>query len=190
MLMPDFLTRYYPKGEYPFVSLNDLPLEEANRIKKKFCKKNGIGFFYAKDDYLIHWREIEKRIYSQLIEKGGHPRCSVPVYMVLGESPRGKYDIRADIQKDASEIQIPIKDLDMKSVSFTYPDSMYELEYDELRNLIGGKRTNTPKVYTFEDIPELIRRYNVYGEYLHYIEAQVWDRELLRQIWERSDKYV
>lgn len=95
-MIPDFLTRYYPKGEYPFVTLNELPFEDANRIKKIHCERNGIGFFYAEEDYLIHRREIEKWIYSQLVEKGGHPNCSVPIYMILGESPKGEFDIRVD----------------------------------------------------------------------------------------------
>ncbi len=73
--------------------------------------------------------------------------------------------------------------LDMKSVSFTYPDSMYELEHDEFGRIICGKRTNTPEVYTFDEIPELVQRYNIYGEYSHYVEAQVWDRKILREIW-------
>jgi hypothetical protein len=186
MIVPDFLTRYYPKGEYPFVSLNELPYEEANKIKKKHCERNGIGFFYAEDDYLIHRREIETWIFNQLIAKGRRPKCSVPVYMVLGESPKGEFDIRLDIQKDACEFRIPVTALDMSSVSFTYPDSMYELMYDGIGNVIGGKRTNTPKVYTYEELPELIQRYNIYSYYLHYIEAQVWDREILQQIWEKN----
>ena len=65
MKIPDFLTRYYQKGEYPFLSLNDLPLEEANRIKTEYCLKNSIGDFYAQDDYLIHRREIENWIYHE-----------------------------------------------------------------------------------------------------------------------------
>ncbi len=186
MKIPNFLTRYYTKGEYPFLTLNDLPFEEANKIKKKHCKRNGIGFFYAEDDYLIHRREIEKWIYDQLIKKGGHPKCSAPVYMVLGKSPKGEFDIRADIQKDACEFQIPIEMLDMKAVTFTYPDSMYELVYDEFGNIIDGKRTNTPRVYTYDEIPEVIERYKVYENYLHYIEVQVWDKDLLREIWQKA----
>jgi hypothetical protein len=34
-------------------------------------------------------------------------------------------------------------------VTFTYPDSMYELEYGKHGNIVSGKRTNTPKVYNF-----------------------------------------
>ena len=93
-----------------------------------------------------------------------------------------KLIIRIDIQKNGCEFRIPIEMLDLKSLSFTYPDSMYELDYDESGNIIGGKRTNTPRVYTFDEIPAMVEKYNVYGDYVHYIEAQVWDRELLRKI--------
>jgi len=82
--IPDFLTRYYQQGEYPFMSLNDLPLEEANRVKTRYCQKNGIGRFYAQGDYLVHRRKIEGWIYNELIRLGGNPVNNVPVYMVLG----------------------------------------------------------------------------------------------------------
>jgi hypothetical protein len=190
MGVPDFLTRYYTKGDYPFLSLNELPLKEANWVKNKHCKRNEIGFFYAEDDYLVQRRKVEKWIYSQLVAKGGQPRGTVPVYMVLGESPKGEYDIRADIQKDACEFRILIEILDMKAVSFTYPDSMYELEYDSSGNVVDGRRTNTPKVYIYAEIPELIKHYNIYTNYSHYIEVQVWDKKLLREIWEKSKHKV
>ncbi len=58
MVVPMFLTRYYQKGECPFLSLNDLPLEAANKVKQDHCNRHGIRLFYAQDDYLIHRREI------------------------------------------------------------------------------------------------------------------------------------
>lgn len=184
MNLPDYLTRYYTKGEYPFVSLNDLPLEEANRVKKKHCLRNSIGEFYAEDDYLIQRKGIEKWIYHKLLGKGGCPKDWVPIYMTLGESPEGEFDIRVDIQKDAGEFRINLNELDLKTVSFTYPDSMYELEYDEMGNVIGGKRTNTPKVYMYEELLEISKKYHIFKNgSLYYIEAQVWDRERLREIW-------
>ena len=45
MVVPTYLTRYYQKGEYPFMSLNDLPHEEANAVKLAYCKKTESGFF-------------------------------------------------------------------------------------------------------------------------------------------------
>ena len=85
------------------MSLNDLPLEEANKVKIQYCKKNGIGDFYARDDYLVHRRENENWIYHEFIRIGGKPVSKVPVYMTLGNSPEGEYDIRAEIQQNADE---------------------------------------------------------------------------------------
>ena len=176
--IPDFLTRYYQKGEYPFMSLNDLPLEEANRIKTEYCEKNGIGKFYAQDDYLVHRKEIEGWIYNELIRLGGNPVDDVPVYMVLGESPEGEFDIRAEIQQNADEIKIPLDEIDINAVSFTYPDSMYEFILDDNGNLISAGRTNTPGVYIYDDLPTVVSKYRVYENYRFNIEAQVWDRNI------------
>ncbi|MDF2821307.1 MAG: hypothetical protein K0R15_1748 [Clostridiales bacterium] len=174
--IPDFLTRYYVHGENPFNSLNDYPFEQACEIKKKHCIRNNISGFYAEDDYLIQRKEIEKWIYNQLVTKGGNPQNTVPVYMALGESPQGDFDIRVDLQKNADEIKIPIKCLDLSAISFTFPDSMYRFVTDSNGNIVGGERTNTPIVYLYSELEEVISRYKTD---LHYIEAQVWNREML-----------
>ena len=183
MSVPDYLTRYYQKGEYPFLSLNDLPFEAANRVKLAHCKKNGIGDFYAQDDYLIHRKEIESWIYRQLIKIGGKPLNKVPVYMTLGEFPEGEHDIRLELQKDAEEIRIPIQEIDLSAVTFTYPDSMYEFVEDADGHVIGGRRTNTPVVYTYQDLSSVIQKYGIYESYKYNIEAQVWNREMLHKFW-------
>ena len=185
MDVPVFLTRYYQKSEYPFMSLNDLSFEEANRVKLAHCKKNGIGLFYAQDDYLVHRKEIERWMYKELIRLGGRPVNDVPVYMILGESPQGEFDIRADLQKNAEEIRIPIREIDLSAVTFVYPDSMYELVEDANGKIIDGRRTNTPRVYIYRDLPELIRKYRVYEQNRFSIEAQVWNREMLHKYWLR-----
>jgi len=107
MKTPDYLTRLYQKGDHPFVSLNDLPFEEANEVKRRHCIKYNIGLFYAEDDYLIHRKEIEKWLYSQLIRKGGNPQSDVPVYMILGDPPAGDFDIRAGIKKTQKKFVFP-----------------------------------------------------------------------------------
>lgn len=174
--VPNFLTRYYVHGENPFTSLNDHPFEQANEIKRKHCIRNNIGGFYAEDDYLIQRKEIEKWIYTQLVTKGGNPKNTVPIYMALGESPRGDFDIREDIQKNADEIKIPINCLDLSAISFTFPDSMYCFVTDSNGTIIGGERTNTPNVYSYYELEKVILKYKTD---LHYIEAQVWNREML-----------
>jgi len=190
MVVPTFITRYYQKGEYPFLSLNDLPFDEANRVKLAHCKKNGIGYFYAQNDYLIHRKEIENWIYQELIRLGGNPKNEVPVYMTLGESPEGEFDIRAELQKNADEIRIPIKEIDISAVTFTYPDSMYEFVQDAAGNVITGRRTNTPRVYMYEDLASVIRKYGIYDDYRFNIEAQVWNREMLHEYWLKTNEGV
>jgi len=188
VLLPDYLTRYYQKGEYPFLSLNDLPFAEANRVKLAHCKKNGIGDFYAQDDYLIHRKEIERWIYGQLIKIGGKPENTVPVYMTLGESPEGDYDIRLGLQKNAEEIKILLREIDLSAVTFTYPDSMYKFVEDADGNVTGGRRTNTPAIYTYQDLPSVVRKYKIYENYRYNIEAQVWNREMLHEFWMKEIK--
>jgi len=163
------------------MSLNDLPFEEANRVKRAYCKKKDIGLFYAQDDYLIHRKEIEKWIYNELIRLGGKPKDKIPVYMTLGESPEGEFDIRADIQKNAEEIKIPLQEIDLSAVTFVYPDSMYKLVQSADGKIIDGRRTNTPKVYMYRDLPDLVRKYRVYEQNIFSIEAQVWNREMLHK---------
>lgn len=188
METPDYLTRLYQKGDHPFVSLNDLPFEEANEVKKRHCAKNNIGLFYARDDYLIHRKEIEKWLHSELIRKGGNPQSEVPVYMFLGEPPTGEFDIRVSLQKNAEEIRVPMDVIDNLAVTFTYPDSMYELIHDNNGHTIKGIRTNTPEVYIYNELADLIDTRNVFNPYIHPIEAQVWDREALDLYWEKQQQ--
>ena len=190
MSVPDYLTRYYQKGEYPFLSLNDLPFEEANRVKLAHCEKCGIGDFYAQDDYLVHRKEIEKWIYNESMRLGGRPEERVPVYMTLGASPEGEYDIRGELQKNAEEIRIPIREIDISAVTFTYPDSMYEFVRDADGNVITGRRTNTPRVYMYDDLPVVVEKFRIYDDYRFNIEAQVWNRKMLHAYWLKINKGV
>jgi len=183
--IPDYLTRYYKEGENPFLSLNDLPLAEANRVKQHHCETDNIGGFYAADDYLPNRREIEQWIYGQLIAKGGCPTCTVPVYMTLGSSPTGQFDIRADLQKNAAELRIPISALDTTAITFTFPDSMYQIVLDDNGNLTAGGRTNRPTVYMYDEMDAVIQKYDAYL-HAHYIEAQVWNRDMLIKFMDKN----
>jgi hypothetical protein len=60
---------------------------------------------------------------------------------------------------------------------------MYELVQNADGKIIDGRRTNTPKVYLYRDLPELIRKYKVYEQNIFGIEAQVWNREMLLKYW-------
>ena len=98
--------------------------------------------------------------------------------MTLGESPKREYDIGVDIQKNPAKIRIPIDEIDISALTFTFPDSMYQIILDANGNFINGGRTNTPTVYLYNEIEDVMKTYR---DYLsdHYIEAQVWNREML-----------
>ena len=153
MKIPDYLTRYYQEGEYPFLALNDLPMEKANEVKRRHCLKTGTGGFYTSDEYLLNRKEVEKWIYRELIRLGGRPANEVPVYTTLGDFFEGTHDIRTELQKNPSVVQIPLIELDLSAVSFTCPDSMYELVVNSRNGKMEGRRTNTPRVYMYRDLP-------------------------------------
>lgn len=187
VMVPDFVTRISPNGELPFCSLNELPFDAADIIRKRHCRRNGIEGFYAEEGYLLQRKLIEKWMREQLILSGGEPRSESPIYMILGDPQEGDFDIRKDIQKQGIQYQIDLSKLNLNSVTFTYPDSMYELVYDEDNVIVDGIRTNTPKVYRYGDLASLIENRHVYDPYVHYIEVQVWDRLRLNQVWDNKE---
>lgn len=180
-MIPDYLTRYYQQGENPFLSLNMLPLDKADEVRRNHCKKLNIDNFYADETYLQNRIEIEQWMYKEFVRKGGKPKEKVPIYMTLGESVGGG-DIRLDIQQNACELKIPLKYLDLECISFTLEDSMVDLIFDDNCKLIDVRRTNTPNVYLFEEIQAVADRYHIYDEpVVHYFEAQVWNQDMLKQ---------
>lgn len=189
MKTPTFLTRYYTGGDDPFLSLNQLPFEKAEAVKQAHCKRNRISGYYAENAYLPHRLKVEAWIRSELLRKGGTPKTAAPVYMALGVSPQGEFDIRSDVQRNACEFRIDIADLNLLSVSFTYPDSLVEFIYDDQFNRIDARFTETPNVYLYGELDGVINRYKVYEPpYQHYIEAQVWDVDTLHRIYRESQK--
>jgi len=53
---------------------------------------------------------------------------------------------------------------------------MYRFVLDNNRDIVGGERTNTPNVYLYIELEEVISKYKTD---CHYIEAQVWNRKML-----------
>ena len=143
----------------------------------KHCLRNNIGGYYAQDEYLIHRLEVEKWIYEQLLLKGGNPKNNVPVYMCLGESPiNSEFDIRYDIQKNAIELKIPLKYLDLTAITFTYPDSMVKFVVDESGKIVNAEGIKTPEVFLYNELEYGLKKYKENGVMKmeeHYIEAQI-----------------
>lgn len=135
------------------------------------------GTIHAKRDpdgrYMFYRRMIERRIRTMFIDKGGKPVRQTPHYLIIGEC-----DWCRSWYKEPRFIRIPIEEVDLETVSFTYGDSFPTFDpthgdtseyrqnvcnYDGIREII--RKYGWPNVPCQEDVPYWIPR---------YVEAQVW----------------
>jgi len=171
------LTHYHLPDRKPFLNLSALSEDELKNVLEVLNEKtkSGESKRIFMDWYVDHRKETEKRILNEFISKGGKPEKTYPHYFVLGESK-----IQKSTAQNMQEIIIPLSEIPAEFISFTYPDSMasFDLEKDP-----KYKMPYHGKVYTLEEIKEIIREYKMpadeigftsrYG-YPKYIEAQLW----------------
>jgi len=138
--------------------------------------------------YLKERKLTEQWLCEAFIAKGGKPQALYPIYMVLGQSKWLLREADAATLATTAEIKISLSILRECDVSFTYPDSMishwfgkdkpeefYQPDYhgivftlSEILSIIEAKR-----------LPEESWETNTPSHLAHYIEAQVWNHELL-----------
>lgn len=176
-VIPDFLSHYYEAASGPFCNLSDLPLDEAEKIQARIRRENNRFASRRTEDYLRVRRELEERIRSMFIEKGGRPVRARPHYMILGSCPWVK-----SWYVDGCEARLPLSAFPPGSLSFTYGDSFPAMRFQD-------GRPYRRQVYTLEELPDLVRMYGLPQEWNadgnlgpeRYIEAQVWDDEVIRR---------
>jgi len=172
-----FLYHYFEKEKGPFITLSDLPDDEAVKIHKSleinennFSKRNFDG------KYIQNRRIIENWLYGAFMKKDGKPERKNPHYMILGEcnDPKNWFN-----QMDY--IKIPLNEFNLDTVSFTYGDSFptfFGVHF-------GNKSEYILNVYKYNEIIELIKKYdlpqNDPKEYCSYIEAQIWSDEIINK---------
>lgn len=173
--VPLYLYHYYEREKGPFLSLSDLSDEDAKKVHDSLKEDNNI---YVKRDsdgqYMFYRRMIEHRIRSMYIDKGGKPIRQTPLYMIIGEC-----DFCNSWYKNAEFIRVPLADIDMNTVSFTYGDSFPT--FDPTHGDTSEYRQN---VYTYDEIKTIIDKYGWPQDLPckedtpywqpRYIEAQVW----------------
>jgi hypothetical protein len=186
--MIDYLTHYYKRGTEPFRSLSALPDEDAILIMQALSDDTPYGARF-KDPlgYLRNRRQTERWVREQFIAKGGKPRERYPIPMVLGSSAwMGKVAPDPDMH---AEIRIPLSAFTEQDVSFTYPDSMISLEFARERPAEYYLPDLHGKVFTMAEILALVEARGMPEETWEtklpwhlapYIEAQVWNHDLLK----------
>lgn len=173
-VLPDFLTHYYEAARGPFRSLTALAPAQAAGIVAELASA-GVFASQRAADYLDIRRELEQRIRTLFIARGGQPERSTPHYLILGAC-----DWVRTWYADGREARIPLSACDPRQVSFTYGDSFPAMRF-------GDGRAYRGRVYTLDDLPGLVRTYGLPQDSNpdgargpdRYIEAQLWADEPL-----------
>lgn len=171
-----YLYHFFDHRTGPFKSLTGLPDKEAKDILNRI-KEERQGSMCAKrdDQYLERRKNLEGILKKEFISKGGTVYRDTPHYMVLGFS-----DWLNTWYEQTEYIKIPVEEFDLKSVSFTYGDSM-----PTFSDKVDDNKEYRKKLYFYDEICELIERYGWPQEWNadgrsgpeRYIEAHVWSDE-------------
>lgn len=186
--MVDFLTYYYKRGTVPFRSLSALTDEQAVLIMQGLYDDTPYGArFKDPEGYLRFRRQTERWVREQFIAKGGQPRESYPIPMVLGSS---HWMIKhAPDPSEHAEIRIPLSVFTKADISFTYPDSMISFEFltekppEYYLPELHGRVFTLPETLALVEargMPEEGWGVNLPWYLAPYIEAQVWNHALLK----------
>ncbi len=185
--MIDYLTYYYNTDNEPFQSLTDLAEDDAVNIMEKLCDDTPYGErFKIPVQYLKSRKATETWVRKAFIAKGGKPKDKIPISMVLGAS-QWLVAAAPDPEKHG-EICIPLSVFRPCDISFTYPDSMLSRWFGEEKPAEFYLPDLHGKVFTISEIlsiveingmPEEDWENKLQKRLAPYIEAQVWNRELL-----------
>ncbi|WP_189011693.1 hypothetical protein [Paenibacillus marchantiophytorum] len=161
-----------------FKNLSSLQVNQAEGILSNIRQLNQSFASKRQANYIELRIDLERRIRQLFIDKGGVPKKSFPHYMTLGTCDwlKGWY-------KEGASLRIAIENLNLNAISFTYGDSFPAMRVQDGKPYRG-------QVYTFEELPRLLELYglpqvwNCDGSLApeRYIEAQVWDDEVLKYI--------
>lgn len=178
-----FLFHYYEKANGPFRNLTEHGFIKANEIQQQI--KTGANS-KRPPDYVNLRISLEDRLKTEFIRKGGKPKRNDPFYFTLGECKwlETWYDEPEVIKIPISELQEPFR------ISFTYPDSMVSFQFHDEPKLATYRKDANGKVFLLDELPHLINTHGLPDErvwksvesskYDRYIEAQLWDDELIK----------
>ncbi|GGH27351.1 hypothetical protein FAZ19_18905 [Sphingobacterium alkalisoli] len=183
MTIPKSLFHYYELDNGPFRNITEYGFEKAEIIQKQIIE----GWNSKRPENYVGLRfSLEKRIREQFILKGGKPNRNDPFYFTLGECDWAKsWYINPGV------IKIPLTDFNPDHISFTYPDSMVSFQFYDEPKLKTYRKNCNGQIFLLSEISDLINEYGIPSEekcqieerlkYDKYIEAQVWDDEVIKE---------
>jgi len=188
--MIDYLVHAYKRDTEPFRSLSALSDVEAVDIMKDLYVEGSVFWERFKDPagYLQLRRQVEDWLRSEFIAKGGKPRASYPVYMMLGRSRWVQTMLDATTLATTRELQVPLSIFRECDLSFTYPDSMVSFILNDQRDPEYYLPEYHGKVFTLCEMRSIVEANglpgwkwgtNLPGDLANYIEAQIWNHKPL-----------
>lgn len=183
-MTPNFLTHYYLPDSKPFLSISELSETEWAILCENFKERLDSDDTYNRRFGLgyqgVRW-EVENELREKFITKGGQPTRKYPYYLCLGECDWWKHFCQHD------EVIIPIKDIDPKTISFTYPDSFTSLGFLARFGIKHEVKPYHGEVFTLQEMRNIVNKFGMprnqhkinYKSYHKeelelYVEAQLW----------------
>lgn len=167
------LYHYYDSTIGPFKSLTALSPEEARAVLNEIKRTKPNSLCAARDDQYVALRQrCEAILRSECARKGIVTRRQSPHYMVVEHSPW-----LSTWYEHGAFIKIPIEEFDVRTLSFTYGDSM-----PTFSDRVNDGKEYRKKLYTYEEILGVIGKYGLPQDWNddgahgseRYIEVHVW----------------
>ncbi|WP_438433746.1 hypothetical protein [Gorillibacterium sp. sgz500922] len=173
-----FLYHYFDNSIGPFVSLSDVPIDQAKSVLDTIKRtKPQAQSSQRHDNYMEYRHNCEAIIRTEFRKKGGLATRLSPHYMVVEHSPW-----LSTWFENSAFIKIPVEEFDLNTVSFTYGDSM-----PTFSPTVNDGKEYRQRLYTYDEILPIIEKYglpqdwNNDGKYgpERYIEAHIWSDETI-----------
>ena len=172
------LYHYYEKEIGPLRSISGLTDEEAEGVLCRIREEKPDCFLARRpDDYVQKRRRFESILRIEFLKAGGLIERETPHYFVVEECA-----FFLKWYREPAWITVDTKDLDLRTVSFTYGDSHPTFS----GNVRDGKEYRN-RLYNFDEIQKIIEKYGLPQVWNPdfklgpecYVEVQVWtDRGL------------
>ncbi|MBR5937022.1 MAG: hypothetical protein IKZ90_01965 [Clostridiales bacterium] len=168
-----YLYHFFDRRTGPFRSLTNISPEEAKAVIEKIREERPDSLCARRDDqYVQKRRNCEAILRREFAAKGGLMEKDSPHYMVVEFSPW-----LSTWFEQSEYIRIPIEEFDLRTVSFTYGDSM-----PTFSDRCADGKEYRKKLYTYEEILKVIEKYGLPQDWNddgkfgpeRYIEAHVW----------------
>ena len=174
------LYHFFDRRTGPFRSLTSISPEEAKAVIQTIKQERPDSQCAQRHDHYVEYRHnCEAILRREFAAKGGVMEKDSPHYMVVGFSPW-----LSTWFEQSEYIKIPIEEFDLRTVSFTYGDSM-----PTFSDKCADGKEYRKKVYTYEEILEIIDKYGLPQDWNkdgtkgpeRYIEVHVWSDETIRR---------